>query len=35
MINFIVGFALGWWLAPGLTDIAKKVIQEIKDRRYR
>jgi hypothetical protein len=34
-IGFILGLGLGWWLAPGLTDIAKKVIEEIKDRRYR
>jgi hypothetical protein len=31
----VVGIGLGWWLGPALTDIAAKVIQEIKDRRYR
>ena len=29
------GIGLGWWLGPALTDISRKVIQEIKDWRYR
>ena len=34
-LSFIVGFGLGWFLAPGLWDITKKSWQEFKDRRYR
>jgi hypothetical protein len=34
-LSVVVGIGLGWWLGPALSDIAAKVIQEIKDRRYR
>ena len=29
------GLGLGWWLGPALTDITQKIVQEIKDWRYR
>jgi hypothetical protein len=34
-LSVVAGIWLGWWLGPALSDIAAKVIQEIKDRRYR
>jgi hypothetical protein len=30
-LTFILAFGLGWWLAPALTDISRKAIQEFKE----
>ena len=35
VLSFIAGLSLGWFLAPAFTDIIRKIIQEIKDWRYR
>ena len=35
ILAVVVGIGVGWWLGPAFTDIAQKVWNEIKDRRYR
>lgn len=30
-ISFVAGLGIGWWLAPALTDISRKAIQEFKE----
>jgi hypothetical protein len=34
-LTFILAFGLGWWLAPALTDIVKKIREEIEEWRYK
>jgi hypothetical protein len=31
VMSFIVGFLLGWFLAPGLWDISKNLWEELKN----
>jgi hypothetical protein len=35
VLTFILAFAMGWWLAPALTDIVKKIREEIEEWRYK